>query len=268
MRKRAKPAATKVAKPAKLGPGEYRPDPTEGIQRVEDLPKAKIVKQSRNYTHCACPRCGCSAYRDQVFLRLLHDVGDLVSGRPRELQVTYSQHYCTACRHYFPADLSDLAPPRGHYTHRVVTLAVRVVVEDGLPYRAASWHTPPAKQVRVSGATIGCSSPSPRSRTGSRPGGKRDAERFETDYLNWALADFSGYLAADELYDGPFCVLSIVDNRTFKRLFYQVLEHDPAQVDISAFFRAFRAHLDRPTPASYPVRLLQCRISAAYSEAP
>lgn len=35
-----------------------------------------------------------------------------------------------------------------------------------------------------------------------------------------------------------------MDNRTFKRLFYQVLDHDPAQVDIVAFFRAFRAHLD------------------------
>ena len=79
-------------------------------------------------------------------------MGDLVSGRPRELQATYSRHYCTACRHYFPADLSDLAPPRGHYTHRVMTLAVR--------------------------------------------------------------------------------------------LFYQVLDHDPAQADIIAFFQAFRAHLD------------------------
>ena len=39
-----------------------------------------------------------------------------------------------------------------------------------------------------------------------------------TDYLDAALADFSGYIAADELYDGPFCVLSIVDNRTFRRL--------------------------------------------------
>ncbi len=48
----------------------------------------------------------------------------------------------------------------------------------------------------------------------------------------------------DELYDGPFCVLSIVDNHTFKRLFYQVLDHDPAQVDLVAFFRAFQAHLD------------------------
>jgi hypothetical protein len=27
--------------------------------------------------------------------------------------------------------------------------------------------------------------------------------------------------------DGPLCILSIVDNRTFKRLAYQVLSHDP-----------------------------------------
>lgn len=54
------------------------------------------------------------------------------------------------------------------------------------------------------------------------------------------MADFSGYIAADELYDGPFCVLSIVDNRTFKRLLYQVLDHDPDHRDITAFFRRFR----------------------------
>ena len=59
--------------------------------------------------------------------------------------------------------------------------------------------------------------------------------------MAWALADFSGYLTADELYDGPFCVLSIVDNRTFKRLFYQVLEHDPTREDVSAFFQRFQA---------------------------
>jgi hypothetical protein len=47
------------------------------------------------------------------------------------------------------------------------------------------------------------------------------------DYLTWALDDFSGYIAADELYDGPFCVLSIVDNRRFKRLLYEVLISQP-----------------------------------------
>lgn len=62
---------------------------------------------------------------------------------------------------------------------------------------------------------------------------------MEGAYLDWALADFSGYIAADELYDGPFCVLSVVDNRTFKRLLYQVLDHAPEHKDIEAFLRRF-----------------------------
>jgi hypothetical protein len=32
------------------------------------------------------------------------------------------------------------ALPKSRYTHRVVCTAVRLVVEDGLPYRSASWH--------------------------------------------------------------------------------------------------------------------------------
>jgi hypothetical protein len=64
-----------------------------------------------------------------------------------------------------------------------------------------------------------------------------------TSYLDWSLADFSGYIAVDELYDGPFCVLSIVDNHTFKRLLYQVLDHDPAHQDLTAFFQRFRMAL-------------------------
>jgi hypothetical protein len=59
------------------------------------------------------------------------------------------------------------------------------------------------------------------------------------------LTDFSGYIAADELYDGPFCILSIVDNRTFKRIAYQVLARDPKQNDITAFFRRFQAALEQ-----------------------
>jgi hypothetical protein len=83
----------------------------------------------------------------------------------------------------------------------------------------------------------------PRSRTGSRPGGKKAARRTHTEHLDWALSDFSGYIAADELYDGPFCILSIVDNRTFKRLAYQILSRDPNHTDIEAFFRRFHEAL-------------------------
>jgi hypothetical protein len=68
---------------------------------------------------------------------------------------------------------------------------------------------------------------------------------MEAEHLDWALKDFSGYIAADELYDGPFCILSIVDNRTFKRITYQVLSRDPKQDDITAFFRRFQAALEQ-----------------------
>lgn len=49
------------------------------------------------------------------------------------------------------------------------------------------------------------------------------------------MADFSGYLAADELYDGPFCVLSAVDAHQQRRLRCEVLDHDPTQADILWF---------------------------------
>jgi transposase-like protein len=59
------------------------------------------------------------------------------------------------------------------------------------------------------------------------------------------LSDFSGFLAADELYDGPFCILSIVDNRTFRRLAYQVLSRAPTARDVEGFFRRFQGALER-----------------------
>jgi hypothetical protein len=46
------------------------------------------------------------------------------------------------------------------------------------------------------------------------------------------------------VYDGPFCILSIVDNHTFKRICYEVLDHDPTHDDIRRFFRRFKNLLD------------------------
>src|SRR5271165_1110737 len=68
-----------------------------------------------------------------------------------------------------------------------------------------SWRTayPIKPPVGIFGATIGSSSPSPPSRTGWRPGGKKAADHIGAAYLDWALDGFSGYIAADELYDGP-----------------------------------------------------------------
>jgi phage tail protein X len=66
---------------------------------------------------------------------------------------------------------------------------------------------------------------------------------MDTDFLDWALTDFSGYVAADELYDGPFCILSAVDNRRYKRILYDVLDHDPTHDDIRAFLGRLKTAL-------------------------
>jgi len=57
------------------------------------------------------------------------------------------------------------------------------------------------------------------------------------------LASFSGYIAADEVYDGPYCVLCIVDNHRFRRLVYEVLDHTPTWKDVARFFRRFQEAL-------------------------
>lgn len=62
-------------------------------------------------------------------------------------------------------------------------------------------------------------------------------------FLDWALESFSGYVAADELYEGPYCVLSVVDNREYKRILYEVLDHDPTHDDITALLRRLKAAL-------------------------
>jgi hypothetical protein len=137
-----------------LAPGEYVPDPTEGITAVEDLPKPRIERRSRNFHWRPCPRCGQRARRYERKTRTLHDLGDPRAGRPIDLVVTFSRHCCSHCRLCFAADVSDLAKPKCLYTCRVQKWAVRLVVEDGLPYRTARWHLWRDHRVFVPFATI------------------------------------------------------------------------------------------------------------------
>ena len=66
---------------------------------------------------------------------------------------------------------------------------------------------------------------------------------MDSAFLDWALESFSGYVAADELYEGPYCVLSVVDNHCYKRILYKVLDHDPTHDDITAFFERLKTAL-------------------------
>jgi hypothetical protein len=98
-----------------------------------------------------------------------------------------------------------------------------------------------AVPVGISGEIIVFSFPSHPSKTGLRRQEKKTYSKSESDeYLDWAFKNFSGYIATDEVYDGPFCILSLVDNRTYKRLLYRVLPHDPTAEDILELLRAFQ----------------------------
>ena len=136
------------------GPGEYVPDVTEGITRVEDLPEPRIERRCRNRPALPCPRCRHRAGRYAVGSRTLHDLGDARANRPVDLVVAFSRHRCLRCGCCFPRDISDLALPYCQYTRRVQQRAVRLVAEDGLPYQAASWHLWRDHRVFVPYATI------------------------------------------------------------------------------------------------------------------
>ena len=104
------------------------------------------------------------------------------------------------------------------------------------------YHT--ARPRGIYGVTIGYLCPGLRFKTGLKRREKKTEATITTEYIDKVLSNFSGYIAADELYDGPFCVLFIVDNRKFKRLYYEVLDYNPTNEDIGRFFRRFKQMLD------------------------
>jgi len=136
------------------GPGDYLPDPTEGIVRASDLPKAIIKKRKEIQVKAPCPQCGSQCRKHREGKRKLHHLGSRSKGQPIDIQLIYSVHHCAECDIYFNVDTTELAAPGSHYTHAVVELAIRVVVEDGLPYREASWHLWRDHRVFVPFATI------------------------------------------------------------------------------------------------------------------
>jgi hypothetical protein len=63
-------------------------------------------------------------------------------------------------------------------------------------------------------------------------------------FLEWALEALSGYAAVDELYEGPYGVLSAVDNRPYQRVLYAVRDHDATHTDIEAFLGRLKTALE------------------------
>ena len=162
----------------------------------------------------------------------LHDLGDSGGGRPRDIHLTYSQHHCARCRRYFPADLSDLAAPRPS-----------ILIGSRL-WPFGSWSRtayPMRPPVGISGAIIGSSSPTPPSRTGWRPGGRRPADPGRLPRLGpRRLLRVHRRRMSCTTAPTASCRSSITG---LQALCYAVLDHDPAHEDIRPFFRRFQAAL-------------------------
>ena len=112
------------------GPGNYVPDPTEGITNPDDLP-APVIK---NRSHCRkksrCPYCKHLATRCKKPTRKLHHPGDPASGQPVDILLQYSAHYCRQCDKYFNIDTSHIAPPKSACANAVIELAIRLGAWD------------------------------------------------------------------------------------------------------------------------------------------
>ncbi len=136
------------------GPGRYVPDPTEGSTPVKALPAPHLVAYHRDQKQTACPRCSHLASRHTSGQRLWHDVGDVCTGHPIALLVTYASPSGDRCTKHVTIALSAGAPPGAQYTHRVSDVAGRVVSDDGRPSRPASWPLWRDHRVLVPCATI------------------------------------------------------------------------------------------------------------------
>ncbi len=66
---------------------------------------------------------------------------------------------------------------------------------------------------------------------------------MDSTLLDWALASFSGSVAAEERSAGPDCVRAVVDHRQDTRMLSAVRDHDPHHDDIAALLRRVQTAL-------------------------
>ena len=201
-------------------PGDYVADVSEGITRPEDLP-APVWKDTVAITQgvAALP------VATEPAATASHTAASTTSAIPATVVPATSSSCSPSIGVRRAGDASSPTCPTWHCPSPVTPSG-----SNGPPCdwssRTASPIGPP---VGICGGTIASLPPGRRSRTGSRRRGKKDLAGIDTEYLDRVLETFSGYLAIDGLYDGPFFVISVVDNRMYQRLAYRVLEKSPTK---------------------------------------
>jgi hypothetical protein len=124
---------------------------------------------------------------------------DIDLDQPVILGVTVSVHVCSTCSRMFRAQPPFLRP-RAVYTRRVVQKAIDAVYRDGLAARCVAdqlardfWVKPDEKMVRLWCRAYAAEID------------------FAVDYQPWVVANFSGILCVDEVYQGDLALLLAVD---------------------------------------------------------
>jgi hypothetical protein len=143
-----------------------------------------------------CQRCGGRAPRLWDATRVAVDI-DLE--QPVVLAVVVSVHVCPVCGRMFRAQPPFLRP-RAIYTQRVVQKAIEAVYHDRMAMRCVPdrlardfWVKPAEKMVRLWCHAFA------------------DRIDFAIDYQPWVVANFSGVLCVDEVYQGELALLLAVD---------------------------------------------------------
>jgi len=147
------------------------------------------------------------------------------------LVVTYSSHYCSRSQKYFNIDLSDVALSGSHYTRRVTQLAVRLVVEDGLPSRPASGHL----WRRSPRLCALCHPPELDGGWGEKRRKGRWTVRFWTGRLRPSRATWQ---LMNSMRCPPVC--SRPSTIAVQRMLSTVLDHDPKHDESSSFWARFK----------------------------
>jgi transposase-like protein len=124
---------------------------------------------------------------------------DIDLDQPVVLAVDVSVHVCATCNRMFRAQPPFLRP-RAIYSRRVVLKAIESVYRDGLAARCVPdrlardfWVRPDEKMIRVWCRTFAAEID------------------FALDYQPWVVANFSGLLCIDEVYQGELALLLAVD---------------------------------------------------------
>jgi hypothetical protein len=192
-REQARPAlGLTIWPPVVAGRGPWLLEPSRAS--IHTTPCAfRQVRWSFPTTECLS--CGVDAPRLWDATRLAVDIDQ---DQPVVLGVVVSLHVCPVCGRMFRAQPPFLRP-RAIYTLRVVHKAVEAVYDDGLAMRCVPdrlardfWVKPDEKMVRLWCRTSAA-----------------DVD-FAVEYQPWVVANFSGILCVDEVYQGDLALLLVI----------------------------------------------------------